>query len=109
MREVGRIASGYVYYVSLKGVTGAGHLDTAAVARCCRASGACERAGGRGLRHPRRRHRAGRGAVADAVVIGSRLVQILEPSRATMRAARRPGLHGRDPRRPSTPDEGVTA
>ena len=30
--EVGRLASGYVYYVSLKGVTGAGHLDTAAVA-----------------------------------------------------------------------------
>ena len=33
MREVGRIASGYVYYVSLKGVTGASHLDTAAVAQ----------------------------------------------------------------------------
>ena len=32
MEEVGRIASGYVYYVSLKGVTGAGHLDTDAVA-----------------------------------------------------------------------------
>jgi len=31
MAEVGRVASGYVYYVSLKGVTGAGHLDTAAV------------------------------------------------------------------------------
>jgi tryptophan synthase alpha chain len=30
--QVGRIASGYVYYVSLKGVTGAGHLDTDAVA-----------------------------------------------------------------------------
>ena len=26
-----RLASGYVYYVSLKGVTGAGHLDTVAV------------------------------------------------------------------------------
>ena len=33
MMQVGRIASGYVYYVSLTGVTGAGHLDTAAVAR----------------------------------------------------------------------------
>ena len=32
MAAVGRMASGYVYYVSLKGVTGAGHLDTAAVA-----------------------------------------------------------------------------
>jgi tryptophan synthase alpha chain len=28
---VARVASGYVYYVSLKGVTGAGHLDTGAV------------------------------------------------------------------------------
>ena len=31
MDQVARLASGYVYYVSLKGVTGAGHLDTAAV------------------------------------------------------------------------------
>jgi tryptophan synthase alpha chain len=33
IREVGRIATGYVYYVSLKGVTGAGHIDTEAVAQ----------------------------------------------------------------------------
>ena len=33
MAQVGRVASGYVYYVSLTGVTGAGHLDTGAVAR----------------------------------------------------------------------------
>jgi len=31
MDQVARVASGYVYYVSLKGVTGAGHLDTDAV------------------------------------------------------------------------------
>ena len=56
MAQVGRIASGYVYYVSLKGVTGAGHLDTAAVAAHAAAHPpACQRAGGRGLRHPRRR------------------------------------------------------
>jgi len=30
---VAKIARGYVYYVSLKGVTGAGHLDTTEVAR----------------------------------------------------------------------------
>src|SRR5690606_30987292 len=30
--KVGQLARGYVYYVSLKGVTGAGHLDTAQVA-----------------------------------------------------------------------------
>ena len=54
--HVGRIASGYVYYVSLKGVTGAGHLDIAR-GRCrwCRASSsACAAAGRRRLRHPRR-------------------------------------------------------
>ena len=32
-QPVARLARGYVYYVSLKGVTGAGHLDTADVAR----------------------------------------------------------------------------
>jgi len=32
MLAVSRMARGYVYYVSLKGVTGAGHLDTADVA-----------------------------------------------------------------------------
>jgi tryptophan synthase alpha chain len=53
MREVGRLASGYVYYVSLKGVTGAGHLDIAGVASALAAHPqACQRAGGRGLRHP---------------------------------------------------------
>jgi len=31
MAQVARVASGYVYYVSLKGVTGSGALDTAAV------------------------------------------------------------------------------
>ena len=33
MAQVARVASGYVYYVSLKGVTGSGTLDTAAVER----------------------------------------------------------------------------
>jgi tryptophan synthase alpha subunit len=31
MQQVAQVASGYVYYVSLKGVTGAGTLDIAAV------------------------------------------------------------------------------
>jgi tryptophan synthase alpha chain len=34
MAQVGAIASGYVYYVSLKGVTGAGHLDVVRWPRC---------------------------------------------------------------------------
>ena len=31
--KICRVASGYVYYVSVKGVTGAGHLNTDAVAQ----------------------------------------------------------------------------
>lgn len=31
IETIGKLASGYIYYVSLKGVTGAGHLDVAAV------------------------------------------------------------------------------
>jgi tryptophan synthase alpha chain len=79
IKEVGRIATGYVYYVSLKGVTGAGHLDTAAVAEAVP----------RIKRHVKVPVGVGFGIrdaataravadVSDAVVIGSRLVQILE-------------------------------
>jgi len=79
MAEVGRIASGYVYYVSLKGVTGAGHLDTAAVAAMLpriRAHVAVPVGVGFGIRDAASAQAVGR--VADAVVIGSRLVQLLE-------------------------------
>ena len=79
MQEVGRIATGYVYYVSLKGVTGAGHLDTDAVAAMVP----------RIRRHVRVPVGVGFGirdaatakavaAVSDAVVIGSRLIQLIE-------------------------------
>ena len=73
-------ASGYVYYVSLKGVTGAGHLDIGAVEQMMpRIKRAREAAGRRRLRHPRRaRPRARSADVADAVVIGSALIQLLE-------------------------------
>ncbi len=79
MRQVGRVASGYVYYVSLKGVTGAGHLDTAAVAQMLpriRAHVRVPVGVGFGIRDAA--SAAAVGAVADAVVIGSRLVQLLE-------------------------------
>ncbi len=79
MAQVGRIASGYVYYVSLKGVTGAGHLDTDAVAamlpRIRRHVGVPVGVGF-GIRDAATARAVG--AVADAVVIGSRLIQILE-------------------------------
>ena len=76
---VGRMATGYVYYVSLKGVTGAGHLDTSAVAQALpriRARVSVPVGVGFGIRDAQTARAVG--AVADAVVIGSRLVQILE-------------------------------
>jgi tryptophan synthase alpha chain len=79
MAAVGRIASGFVYYVSLKGVTGAGHLDTTAVADFLpriRAHVNVPVGVGFGIRDAATAQAVGR--VADAVVIGSRLVQIME-------------------------------
>ncbi|SDV47668.1 tryptophan synthase subunit alpha [Chitinasiproducens palmae] len=76
---VARQASGYVYYVSLNGVTGAGHLDSDSVARAI--PGIRARVGlpvgvGFGIRDAATAARIGQHA--DAVVIGSRLVQLLD-------------------------------
>jgi tryptophan synthase alpha chain len=79
MASVGRLASGYVYYVSLKGVTGAGHLDTEAVAAAIpriRRHVSIPVGVGFGIRDAATAQAVG--LHADAVVIGSRLVQILE-------------------------------
>ena len=79
MKQIGRIASGYVYYVSLKGVTGAGHLDTAAVAAMVpriRQHVSVPVGVGFGIRDAATARTVAQ--VADAVVIGSRLIQILE-------------------------------
>ena len=79
IRDVARAARGYVYYVSLKGVTGAGHLDTAAVAAMLpriRAHVKLPVAVGFGIRDAATACAVAE--VADAVVIGSRLVQLLE-------------------------------
>jgi tryptophan synthase alpha chain len=79
MRYVGRIASGYVYYVSLKGVTGAGHLDTEAVAAMLpriRQHVSVPLGVGFGIRDAASAKALARSA--DAVVIGSALVQLLQ-------------------------------
>ena len=79
IREVARLASGYVYYVSLKGVTGAAHLDVSSVAQAMpriQAHVKLPVAVGFGIRDAASARAVAR--VADAVVIGSRLVQILE-------------------------------
>jgi tryptophan synthase alpha chain len=79
IREVGRIASGYVYYVSLKGVTGAGHLDTAAVADMVpRIKQHVQLPVGVGFGIRDAQTARAVAAVSDAVVIGSALVQLLE-------------------------------
>ncbi len=79
MQHVGRIASGYVYYVSLKGVTGAGHLDTAAVAAMIPRIKTFVKLPvgvGFGIRDAKTAQAVA--AVSDAVVIGTALVQLLE-------------------------------
>jgi tryptophan synthase alpha chain len=79
MAEVGRLAGGYVYYVSLKGVTGAGHLDTAAVEQMVpriRAHVSVPVGVGFGIRDADTARAIGR--VADAVVIGTRIIQLIE-------------------------------
>ena len=79
MAHVGRIASGYVYYVSLKGVTGAGHLDTAAVALMVpRIKRFVKLPVGVGFGIRDAKTAQAVAAVSDAVVIGSALVQLLE-------------------------------
>ncbi len=80
MRDVGRIASGYVYYVSLKGVTGAGHLDTAAVAAMVpRIKSFVKLPVGVGFGIRDAKTARAVADVADAVVIGTALIQHLEP------------------------------
>ncbi len=81
MQQVARVASGYVYYVSLKGVTGSGALDTGAVEamlpRIREQLGEGIPVGvGFGIRDAATAQAIGR--VADAVVIGSRIIQLIE-------------------------------
>ena len=79
MRQVARVASGYVYYVSLKGITGAGHLDTAAVEQMLpriRRHVQVPVGVGFGIRDAT--SAAAIAKVADAVVIGTRIIQLLQ-------------------------------
>ena len=79
MRQVAQVASGYVYYVSLKGVTGAGHLDTGAVEQMLpriREHVHVPVGVGFGIRDAATAQAIGK--VADAVVIGTRIIQLIE-------------------------------
>lgn len=77
--EIAKLARGYVYYVSLKGVTGAGHLDIDDVARkiaALREYLTVPIGVGFGIRDGATAKAIS--AAADAVVVGSRLVQEIE-------------------------------
>jgi tryptophan synthase alpha chain len=79
IQEVGRIGSGFLYYVSLRGVTGAGHLDLDDVAAripSIRAATHLPIGVGFGIRDAESARRVAR--TADAVVIGSRIIQEIE-------------------------------
>ena len=79
MAQVAQVASGYVYYVSLKGVTGAGTLDTAAVEAMLpriRQHVKLPLGVGFGIRDAASACAVARSA--DAVVIGSRIIQLIE-------------------------------
>lgn len=79
MQQVARIASGYVYYVSLKGVTGSGALDTDAVKAMLpliRQHVSVPVGVGFGIRDAATARAISR--VADAVVIGSRIIQLID-------------------------------
>lgn len=79
LAEVARLGRGYLYYVSLRGVTGAAHIDLAAVAdrvKHVRAHARLPVGVGFGIRDAESASAVA--SVADAVVIGSALIQEIE-------------------------------
>ena len=79
MQQVAQVASGYVYYVSLKGVTGSGALNTGAVEAMLpriRQHISTPVGVGFGIRDAATAKTISR--VADAVVIGSKIIELLE-------------------------------
>ncbi|MBU3723887.1 MAG: tryptophan synthase subunit alpha [Burkholderiaceae bacterium] len=79
MRDVARLGSGYLYYVSLRGVTGAAHIDPAAVAarvQEIRRFTAMPIGVGFGISDAA--SAVAVASAADAVVIGSALIRIME-------------------------------
>ena len=89
INEVARMGSGYLYYVSLRGITGAAHLDfsevTARIPRI-RAATRLPIGVGFGIRDAESARRIAQ--TADAVVIGSRIIQEIEAGSADGAVAR---------------------
>ncbi len=89
IHDVARSGSGYLYYVSLRGVTGAGHLDIDEVARRLpkiRAATQLPIGVGFGIRDAESARRVAQ--TADAVVIGSRVIQEIESAGPDQAVAR---------------------
>jgi tryptophan synthase alpha chain len=79
MQQVADVASGYVYYVSLKGVTGSGALNTDEVKAMLpriRQKVSIPVGVGFGIRDAQTAQTIAK--VADAVVIGSKIIQLIE-------------------------------
>jgi tryptophan synthase alpha chain len=89
IEQVARAGSGYLYYVSLRGITGASHLDFAEVSARIpkiRAATRLPIGVGFGIRDAESARRVAQ--AADAVVIGSRIIQEIEDAGADHAVAR---------------------
>jgi tryptophan synthase alpha chain len=89
IHEVARVGSGYIYYVSLRGVTGAAHIDLAEVNSRIpkiRAATKLPVGVGFGIRDAESARRVAQ--TADAVVIGSRIIQEIEAGSPDQAVAR---------------------
>jgi tryptophan synthase alpha chain len=89
IQDVARCGSGYLYYVSLRGVTGAAHLDLSDVAARIpkiRAATQLPIGVGFGIRDAESARRVAQ--TADAVVIGSRIIQEIEAGAPEQAVAR---------------------
>ena len=83
IEQVAKLARGFIYYVSLKGVTGAANLDLQEVSRkipAIQAAASLPIGVGFGIRDGETARAVAR--MCDAVVIGSRIVQEIENSHA---------------------------
>ena len=89
IEEVARVGSGYLYYVSLRGITGAANIDLGDVAARIpkiRAATRLPIGVGFGIRDAQSARRVAQ--TADAVVIGSRIIEEIEAGSADQAVAR---------------------
>jgi tryptophan synthase alpha chain len=89
IEQVARVGSGYLYYVSLRGITGASHIDLGDVAARIpkiRAATRLPIGVGFGIRDAESARRVAQ--TADAVIIGSRIIQEIEAGSADGAVAR---------------------